>query len=106
VHAHPHPHRRILGPGVRRQSLLCLCRRRQCRPGRREAGKERVALRAENTPAGRLDGAGDQLPVLLEQARVVVSMPLQQLRGALDVGEQESRDRDVRLPQLNPPASG
>src|SRR6185503_3135581 len=61
----------------------------------REGEEERVALVVDLDPVHRLEGRPDESTMRREQLAVEVAELLQQLRRALDVGEDE-RDRSAR----------
>ena len=72
------------------------CRRdRVARPGEDE--EERVALRVHLDTARRAEGIADDPAMRGQDLAVVVPEPLEELRGVLDVGEDESDGSNGQL---------
>jgi hypothetical protein len=100
VHADPHAHRPVAEP---RESLE---RRRDCVARRGERDEERVPLRVDLDPAVPFEGVAKCPAVLLEHVRVPLGAELvEQLRRALDVGEEERDGAGGELPHGGQAAS-
>jgi hypothetical protein len=96
VEPHPHPHLRAAGPLVSSQCALALDR---CRDGIAcplERVEERVALRVHFASAGLGKGCAQDAAMIADNGGVVVAELVEELRRALDVGEQK-RDRSGRV---------
>ena len=89
VQAHPHPHRRALGPRLVDQRELGGDRGRGGGRAVVEHGEELVPAAVHDPPAVVPDGAADQLAVPLQDGGVGGAEPLQQAGRAFDIGEQE-----------------
>ena len=89
VEAHPDAQVCPVGPLVRGERLLRRDRGRDGVAGALEAEEERVALRVDLLTATGGELVADQAPVLREHLGVPVSEPLQELRRAGDVREDE-----------------
>jgi hypothetical protein len=89
VHPHPNPDRAIGRPLVIGQPALCV---RGCRDGvdrRRENGEEAVALSIDVDAAVASDGRSKDVVVLIQDIRPSIAQRSGQVRGCLDVGDQE-----------------
>ncbi len=89
VEPHPDADRRPRGPVVGGQSPLRGDRRLHGRRGAPEDQEEGVSLGADLDPAALRDGPAHDGGVLVPNRRVQLTDLLEQLRGPLDVGEQE-----------------
>ena len=106
VDAHPHADVFAVGPVVRRERALGRDGRGDRVAGTLEGIEEGVALRVELAPAARVEGVTDDRAMGAERLRVAVVEPLEQLRRAFDVGEDEGDRAGVeRAHALNRSAS-
>ena len=91
VESHPHPDR------ARSERPLRFLRRCDRVRGAGEGDKERVALRVHLDAAVIVERGSEQAAVLVERRCVAVAELVQQLRRALDVGEEERDDASRQI---------
>jgi hypothetical protein len=89
VHAHAHPHRGALGPGVLRQTALRLYRRSHGASGAGKRHEEGVPLGAHDVTAAARHSLAQDAVMLGQRRREPVAQAVEQLRGAFDVREEE-----------------
>jgi len=95
VHPHPDPQFDALRPGVSCECTLGRASSFCSRGGLLEDDEEFVTAVVDDVSAGGRDRVAEQTAMVVEELGVAVAEPLDELRRALDVGEDE-RDGSMR----------